>query len=70
MSAIVENIKTEKLRHVTKIIADNKIVSGCIKCDELLVIFQRSEEVFKGWQFFEDEMYDGIFIEKEKFNVL
>ena len=65
MGTTVENIKIKKLRHVTKTVADKKVFSKSEKSDELLLLFQCVDDVFKGWEFFENEIYEGVFIQNE-----
>ncbi len=65
MDARIENIKIEKPRTVSKIVTRNKIVGRIIKDNELLLFFQCADEVFNGFEFFEDQLYDGVFLQND-----
>ncbi|MDN3656077.1 hypothetical protein QWZ08_10600 [Ferruginibacter paludis] len=64
MNTTVENIKVKKLQRTrnASIDADKNIHSKHKKSDGLLVLFQCPDKVFEGWQFFEIEIYEGLFI--------
>lgn len=60
-----ENTEINKRSHskIAEDAFDKKIFSNGVKDDGLSLLFQNADEVFNGWVFFEDEQYEGLFIE-------
>jgi hypothetical protein len=63
MNTSVENIRIKKQLQArkSKSSAGKEVVSKQIKDKELIFLFQCADEVFKGWKFFENEIYEGVF---------
>ena len=62
MNTETENKMIKKQQFITLPVSDKKLFNRCISSDKYLLLFEYADKVFEGWEFYENDIYENLFI--------